>query len=238
MPLNRERWLERCDELRIFVGNQARLPSKYSSDPAERSLWTWLHNQRIALRGGSGTPLDQEQRSLLGGIPGAVSPRRRRTWDESYALVQAHFEQAGQRPQASSRSAEEAVLARWLDVQNQRMLGYPSARQYGPLTDEQASALRALPGFANKQPSLPRRTWEQNCEGLELFVHRHGRTPRASSADGEERRLSFWLSKQRSRYQELAPSAKPLSPERRARLEAVSGFVTKRATGRLNGANS
>lgn len=62
-------WTRRYAELRDFRTNHERLPRRRATDPTERSLATWLDNQRRRARGGTLT-IDQEEdlEDILGSL--------------------------------------------------------------------------------------------------------------------------------------------------------------------------
>lgn len=126
-----------------FVDEHDRLPSMHTTDRAERRLGIWVHNQRISYRN-QHSKLTTNQRQFLEILPGFFGKARRTFW-ERYVDVYQFVADHDRQPSFSADDPDEVRLAKWVSNQRERYRGNDTRGL--PLSEEQAQALRKLPGF-------------------------------------------------------------------------------------------
>ncbi len=96
----------------------------------------------------------------------------------------------GRVPERRSEDPAERKLHVWMLNQRAARSGR-STSTWSP--QRQAYLDRVLPGWDRDRDD----TWRHHADSLAAFVAEHGRLPRQRSADTHERRLWFWLRRQR-----------------------------------------
>eukprot|EP00930_Biecheleria_cincta_P106016 TRINITY_DN9920_c0_g1_i2.p1 TRINITY_DN9920_c0_g1~~TRINITY_DN9920_c0_g1_i2.p1 ORF type:complete len:612 (-),score=135.49 TRINITY_DN9920_c0_g1_i2:565-2400(-) len=178
LPYTQATWNERYKQIKDWVeAHKGALPQHVSEDKEERRLANWFARQRAAMKQ---EDLSQYQAQLLGQLP-LPNP----TWGDRCKQVQEWVkEHKGALPQHVSRTKEERQLADWLKKQR-------AAMKNGELTKGQAQQLDQFPGLHAK--------WTESCKQLKEWVEAHNDAlPQQCSKDKEERRLAYWLSRQRT----------------------------------------
>lgn len=121
---------------------------------------------------------------------------RQRNWLANVAALHRFVDSRGRWPhrnwrqRAGTPDALEERLVNWLREQR---------RHYSSLCTYQRERLEAIPGF---EWSPEEEAWDRKVDGYRAFVAMHGRRPRVSSRNGEERRLAVWAGNQRVAHRE------------------------------------
>lgn len=164
--------------------------------PATTPAGAWLAEQRaLAAR----NELDPARASTLAALdPDWLLPHGA-DWHRKYHLLRTHLA-AGNDPAALNRSATlgPVKIGSWL----QRQL-----TNWNALTERQQHLLTDIGITPQTHPMTAvrrtRRTFAQNVQILELFLHREGRAPTAReeiTVDGERVMIGPWLAKARSKH--------------------------------------
>ena len=185
----RKTWDERYEELVAFrTACPDRWPLTDSEDRTDKSLGTWLANQKVALRDDK---LAESQRQKLTEL-GVQAAEKTQTWDEHYEELVAFRTACPDRwPSINSEDRTEKILGTWL------------ANQKVALRDEKLMAaerqkLVRLGVQAAKKEEYARKTWDERYEELVIFRVAHpNRWPSATSKDLIERSLGIWFLKQK-----------------------------------------
>ncbi|MFD9193623.1 Helicase associated domain protein [Streptomyces phaeochromogenes] len=164
--------------------------------PATTPTGAWLAEQRALA---SRNELDPARATTLAALDPDWHLPHGADWHRKYHLLRTHLA-AGNDPAALNRSATlgPVKIGSWL----QRQLTHWNAlteRQQGLLTDIGITP-QTHPMTAARRT---RRTFAQNVQILELFVHREGRAPTAReeiTVDGERVMIGPWLAKARSKH--------------------------------------
>jgi hypothetical protein len=182
------RWRATAVRVALHRIEHGHLPTMTAGDDDVRRLGNWLHDQRRRHRSGR---LEADRAMWLDlNLPGWDDPAAD-TWYANAEACAAHLADEGRFPSGGAESETERRLAVWL--RSQRVI----ARR-GRLADERRGWLdEALPGWDRPHES----DWFALASALVVFEQSTGRMPRArADADGDERRLSAWLARQRSRH--------------------------------------
>ena len=204
-------WEEGFGHLQRFVATEghARVPFKHTTTDGHK-LGGWVGSQR-ANKG----RLSQKRRARLEELEGWVWDLREARWEEGFAQLQRYVATEGHaRVPAKHRTPNGNKLGSWVNTQrtNKEQLS-PDRRTY----------LEALNGWVWDAREA---RWEELFGHLQQFVATkgHARVPtRQTTRAGEE--LGFWVANQRKNKEQL-------SPEQRARLEALEGWVWHALEGR------
>ena len=98
-----------------------------------------------------------------------------------------------------------------------------SVYKRGKLLPERKTRLESVEGWAwelTVTGQLPGESWEEGFKRLQRYVEEHKTIPKQSYREPDGYRLGRWVTKQRSKG-----NRGKLTPERKARLESVEGWV-------------
>ena len=200
-------WEEAFTRLQQYVETEghARVSKSYKTRDGD-FLGVWVGTQRRTKE-----RLSSKRQRRLQALPGWVWHSRDAGWEEAFTRLQQYVETEGHaRVPFGHRTADGEKLGLW--VSNQRL-------KKGRLPPERRQRLQALKGWLwNTREAA----WEDGFGQLQRYVETEGHAlvPQSHlSPDGF--RLGLWVSNQRARRRRL-------SPERRARLEALRGWVWTR----------
>ena len=167
----------------------------------------WVAVQRQAYRDGT---LDPERRARLEALPRWAWEPHLADWEEGFAHLQKFVEREEHARVPAQWREDGYRLGVWVGGQRGAYLG-------GTLDPERRARLEALRGWVWDALQAD---WEEGFAYLQKFVEReeHARVPAQWREDGY--RLGVWVGGQRGAY-----LGGTLDPERRARLEALRGWV-------------
>lgn len=208
-PLSRAPWADRLADLDEFVRQNGRFPSKTSDGP-ERSLATWLANQRQTHQNGA---LSEARQAALDTTLTSWKGRDHdAAWETHLNDVTAWRADRGRWPSAAGDNAEESRIGAWLAVQR-------TIAVRGTATAERIVKLDALlPDWSSV--TIFDDNWTASLNAMAEYKAHHGRLPRQSATDAEVKLLAVWMSRQRSRAKDGT-----LTIARRAQLnELIVGW--------------
>jgi hypothetical protein len=130
-----QKWDRRVAEVAAFRAEHGHLPRSARADDTERSLYTWLANNRSSdLSERQATILDRE-------VPGWRGGAVRESWGARVREIQTFIEETGRRPRPQGSSPAESRMGFWLTRQRK-------ARRNGELSSEAEALLsEAVPGW-------------------------------------------------------------------------------------------
>lgn len=197
-------WNEGLDYMHEFVkqNGHSRVPQYYKTENGY-SLGQWVSERRKKK-----DQLSSERRMQLEALPGWAWNKVDAGWERSYRYLSAFADQHGHcKVGVDYRTTDGYNLREWISTQRKAIDKMPP---------EQKARLEALPGWAwnpyNEQ-------WEQQFHYLQEFAEQEGHCsiPKNYRTD-DGNRLGLWISNQK-RIKDSMP------PERKARLEALPGWV-------------
>ncbi|GAA4034112.1 hypothetical protein GCM10023063_17580 [Arthrobacter methylotrophus] len=165
-------WSEILDKVVSFVAEHGHVPHQTGAGEHERSLASWLKEQRRYATPERAAALDGAVPNWRGNHPG------HRAWEDSFTAVQDFLAETGRLPSRGDKAGRR--LAAWLSDQSRRA------------TDEQRAALdAALPGW---EPAVV--SWAERHAAVVAFLAANGRLPEQTDT-GDTRVLGVWLENQR-----------------------------------------
>lgn len=165
-------WSEILGKVASFVAEHGHVPHQTGATDEERSLASWLKEQRRYATPERAAALDGAVPDWRGNHPG------HRAWEDSFTAVRDFLAMNGRLP--SRGDDAERRLASWLYDQSRRA------------TDEQRAALTdALPGW---EPVVV--SWAERHAAVVEFRAAHDRLPESADT-GDARALGVWLDNQR-----------------------------------------
>jgi superfamily II DNA or RNA helicase len=203
-------WEDGYARLRGFVERHGhgRVPQSYHDDDGY-PLRSWAAAQRASRRRGQ---LSEDRVSRLEALRGWTWNAREANWEAGYGRLLKFVERTGQSLVPDQYQDDEGFkLGHWVREQRVR-------RRTGQLSDARA---RRLESIADWTWDPTETAWEESFSRLQRYVDRHGnaRVPQAYR-DQDDYAVGAWVNGQRTSYR-----AGNLDPDRRARLEALPGWV-------------
>ena len=211
--LHADKWDNRFHQLTEFANREghARVPRDYTTADGFR-LGLWVQEQRVRKK----DHLSPERKARLEALPGWARPRRVKServlakkmqWDEWFVLLEEFADREGHaKVPRDCITADGFRLGSWVNDQRSRK---------DSMSPDRRVRLDALPGW---HWDLHADNWDNGFRRLSEFADREGHAKvkaRYKTADGY--RLGFWVIQQRRAIGNM-------SPERKARLEALHGW--------------
>jgi len=180
----------------------ARVPLKYKTED-DYNLGSWVANKRSTK-----VRLTSEQINKLESLSGWVWGVSEYQWEQGFSYLKTYVEREGHaRIVQSYKTEDDYNLGSW--VTNKR-----STKER--LTSEQINRLESLSGWAW---DVLEYQWEQGFSYLKVYIEQEGHalvSAKYKTDDGYK--LGMWVTSQRS-------NKNSLTPDRRTRLESLSGWV-------------
>ncbi|MGV0991177.1 MAG: Helicase associated domain protein [Mycobacterium sp.] len=193
-------WMEHLRLLREFADREG-----HTSVPVDHVENGMKLGQWARLRRREHKNLSTERQALLEAIPGWFWGRKGDyIWEQKYALLQRYAEREGHALVPGDQIEDGVRLGSW--VREQRA-------ERENLSPEREERLQAVPGWSW---SANVDAWDEKYMLLQKFVARegHSRVPQGHFEDGAP--LGSWVAVQRN--------SRTLTPENRARLDALPGW--------------
>lgn len=198
--IGQRNWERTLAEMVAFIADHDRLPTRESSDEAERRLGVWLQRQRLYDRKGT---LAQNRIDALTAAFDWRDWRRDldRTWQRNFEALKDHVAAHGGLLPSNSRSAPEEVRAlyHWWA----KNMSHLEAVEAAGVADQRARDLREWLDALDQPPAPVRnrervQRWSERLDDVRRFRAEHdGRLPSTTGSTDHERRTAFWLAHQR-----------------------------------------
>lgn len=190
-PQNRSghypKWDENLDLLAAFIKEKGVKPVFECDDAEERRLAAWLNNQRRMFRKGQLTP--DRAAKLDGKVPDwNTLSRNDGKWFINAADVVAFVTANDVAPSISSDDSNERKLARWFAEQRRKAETDPAL----------ATRLsQSVPGWESIKTASNVQSWDDTLAAARRYFDENGTLPATTSTDPEERRIGFWMTRNR-----------------------------------------
>jgi hypothetical protein len=201
-------WDEGFGHLQTYVDQigDAQVPRTYRTASGFR-LGEWVKHQR-----GKRLELTPEKKRRLKSLSGWAWNAEDQNWDDGYLHLRAFIDLAGHANVPSGYRTEDGFrLGQWISVQRR-------AAKKGKMSPERKARLQALPGWTWDTID---QSWEEAFRRLQSFVNQNGTATvpeRYRTESGFY--LGAWVFSQRNKREIM-------SPQRKARLERLPGWVWK-----------
>jgi superfamily II DNA or RNA helicase len=201
-----DQWEEGFSHLKAFSAREGhcRVVISYKTDDCYRLGW-WVSTQRRAK-----DTMDPDRRQRLEALPSWSWEPHGDLWKEGFSHLKTFAERAGHcRIAASYKTDDGYRLGVWVSAQRKNKHTMDADRR---------QRLETLPGWVWDRLSD---RWEAGYERLAVFAQKHGHCRVVISYKTDDGyRLGKWVSHQRD-------NKDTMDPDRRQRLESLSGWVWK-----------
>jgi predicted helicase len=185
-------WMKRYEQVKRFIEENKRYPSKSSKDKYEKSLINWIDDQKKRRRNNN-RKLTEEQIKLLDELPNwKWDNNLAENWNNIYIKVKKFIEENKRYPSLNSKDNYEKSLGNWIKTQKCIKRGTFKDRK---LTEKQINLLNIIPNWQwndNKDEK-----WNEKYIQLKEFIRKYKKYPSKSSKNEFERSLGCWIVKQK-----------------------------------------
>ncbi|RGP18378.1 helicase associated domain-containing protein [Parabacteroides gordonii] len=191
-----DQWEGNYYKLKDFVTNEKRWPVPNESNPEETRLYNWCTTQKSVRNGILQGRLSQERIMMLDAIGFTWQKnRKKRSWNESFALVKKYHAHYGRWP-AHATNSEETRLAKWCSKMRAYRYGTDPS---GKLTSAQIKKLTDI-GFEweisatsnGRSEEQLNRIWIGRYTEFCDFIATNKRYPSVTAREEKEKALYSW----------------------------------------------
>ena len=183
----------------------ALVPAQHLEDGFRLGSWvntqrTWFHDAYLR----------PDRQARLEVLPAWTWDALGAVWDENFVQLQRFVDRQGHARVPTAWREGDFALGHWVD-------GLRQSFRKGKLSRERCARLEGLPGWVWDRPEAD---WQDGFAALQRFVKREGHAGVPAGHREDSYGLGGWVLSQRSQYRKGK-----LDAERRARLEALPGWV-------------
>ena len=179
-------WEINIEQLKKFIAQNNRYPSRASIDQEEQSLASWVIGQRQALKRNK---LDKKRVNRLNKIDFIWNPFEK-YWEDNFKKVKTFLVRNERFPLAHNNvDLEEKFLGKWVHQQRQDF-------KKNKLDKKKIVMLNELDFIWDPFEF----NWENNFNNFTKFVKQNDRYPNKRSKDEKEKKLGFWIHSQRTAF--------------------------------------
>ena len=193
------------------VNGDLNVPPSYTTDDGF-ALGKWIERQR------NNADISPERKKKLDEI--GMAWRKESSWERRFALAKSYFEANGDLNIKTNFVADGVWLGKWLAEQKKK-------HKDGTLSADYAKRLEQIGVDWNTDVTKKfDDAWEQNFLMLKSYCEKHGTLPKINKdAYSDERKLNFWLKRQRQSYKNNKLSAEKI--EKLASVGVIDGNFKK-----------
>ena len=202
-------WMQKYAILQAYVVDHNKLPI-ISTEYQNVKIGSWCNKQRTNQKKGK---LSEEREAKLNLIPGwkwgEKVTKELKTWDETYAILQAYVVDHNELPKQSTEY-QNVKIGSWCRTQR-------ANQKKGKFSEEREAKLNLIPGWG-KKVTKELKTWDETYAILQAYVVDHNELPKQST-EYQNVKIGSWCNNQR-----VNQKKGKLSEEREAKLNLIPGW--------------
>ncbi|WP_310773404.1 DEAD/DEAH box helicase [Mycobacterium sp. Z3061] len=196
-------WEEGFGHLQDYVAEHGTALLRQNIDYHGFALGQWVSNQKTRWK-----TLSPQRQQRLSSLPGWTLDARTARWEEGFGHLKDYVKVNGSARMPSKHEFNGFKLGIWINTQRQN---------WATLSAERKERLRKLPGWTlNTKQAL----WDEGFDHLLNYVEQYGDGAVPAGKVFHGYKLGQWVTVQRTMFRKGV-----IKPERRAKLDRVSGWV-------------
>ena len=194
-----DKWEERLDNLKQFMKENERRPSKTSKNDYEKRLGQWLshqlenyeskkHGMKDVARYDAWTTFMNEFKEYI--------PTDDEIWNSNFYKLKQFIKKNNKRPNSHSKNEDEERLGGWLSHQLKNYKNKKHGMKDVTRYDMWTTFMNEFKQYFPTDDEI----WNSTLDNLKKFMKENNKRPSKSSKNKYEKQLGEWLSKQLSYY--------------------------------------
>ena len=209
-----EQWTKTFEELKQYINQYKKTPSKNSKKKEEKQLGSWLSAQKKNYKNKEHGMKDEKRYQLWTDFLEEYKEyfiSDEEQWTKTFEELKQYINQYKKTPSKNSKKKEEKQLGSWLSAQKKNYKnkehGMKDEKRYQLWTD-----------FLEEYKEYfisDEEQWTKTFEELKQYINQYKKTPSSTSKKKEEKQLGLWLSNQKTNYKK---KQKGMKDEKRYQL--------------------
>jgi len=196
---NEEIWLSKLNELRQYIDENKKRPSRHDKDKNAKILGSWITMQLINYKKNAYIMKDLTIRNKWKTFVDEYSNyfmSNEEVWENNLNLVKLYIDKNKKRPSSVSKDKNIKILGQWINAQlirykkNDRIMRHPIIRdKWKKFTTEYSNYF-----ISNEE------LWETNLNQVKQYIEQNKKRPSRHDKDKNTKILGSWLSHQIANY--------------------------------------
>ncbi len=195
------RWTQSLADVRTFVVQYGKLPSREAKDPVEKKWGNWIDNQKVNFKQNKGAMSDSDKRNQWQAFvethPVLFADFDDR-WCQTFENVRTFVVQRGKLPNSKAKDPVEKKWGKWINKQKVNFKQNKEAMADPDKRNQWQAFVETYPDlFADVDDR-----WHQTFENVRAFVVQHGNLPSRYAKDPVEKKWGNWIDTQKRNFKQ------------------------------------